>query len=80
MSSFEVLDRGSSKTPVEEGFAQDRWHDFPISPPHYSNALSSPSQLLPNLPALLLLAWLVFFFRIWKDIVSICCKFGRADV
>lgn len=37
-------------------------------------ASSSPSQLLPNLPALLLLARLVFFFRICNSLVSICCK------
>lgn len=37
-------------------------------------ASSSPSQLLPNLPALLLLAQLVFFFRICNSLVSICCK------
>ena len=46
---------------------------FPALP-----ASSSPSQLLPNLPALLLLGWLVFFFRICKGLVSICCKFGGA--
>lgn len=39
---------------------------------------SPPSQLLPNLPALLLLARLFYFFRMCKGLVSICCKFGGA--
>lgn len=41
-------------------------------------ASSSPSQLLPNLPDLLLLTWLGFFFRIREGLVSVCYKFGGA--
>lgn len=73
--------RESSRAPLklfppgEGSFEQNRRDDFPGPSLLYS---SSPSQLLPNLPALLLLAWLCYFFRICKGLGSICCKFGRA--
>lgn len=75
------LGRESSRAPVklfppgEGSFEQDRWDDFPSPSLLYSN---SPSELLPNLPAVLLRAWLFYFFRICKGLVSICCKFDGA--
>lgn len=68
---------------------QDTWDDFPSFLPCYSISPSlqhsqptSTKSACPALTFLYLLSYsyltLVFFFRIHKGLVSICCKFSGA--